>query len=73
MPAGPKIVPTNIKPTAPPPGILDLENQDGMKTESSPSAPPKVAPPAPPAAGAGKPIVKDLDKENGDDSGELIE
>jgi signal transduction histidine kinase len=73
MSASPKIVPTTIKPTAPPPGILDLENQDGMKTEESSAPPPKAAPPAPPASGAGKPIVKDLDKENGDDAGELIE
>jgi hypothetical protein len=72
-PEAPKIVPTNLKPTAPPPGILDLDNQDGMKTEARPPVPP--APPKPPAPtlGAGKPIVKDLDKESGDDSGELIE
>jgi hypothetical protein len=44
-----------------------------MKTEARPPVPP--APPKPPAPtlGAGKPIVKDLDKESGDDSGELIE
>jgi len=72
----PKIVPTTIKPSAPPPGILDLDSQDGMKTESVPSAPRPAAspipPPSAPPAGAGKPIVKDLDKENGD-SGDLIE
>jgi len=71
-----KIVPTTLKPTAPPPGILDLDNQDGMKTENTPAAPPKPAPPpfaAPPSANAGKPIVKGLDKENGDDAGDLIE
>lgn len=74
----PKIVQTSLKPTAPPPGILDLDNQDGMKTEETaapkPPAPKPAAPPpgAPPAGGSGKPIVKDLDKENGD-SGDLIE
>jgi len=73
--AGAKIVPTTIRPTAPPPGILDLENQDGMKTEAGPSVPKVAAPPpsAPPSGAVGKPIIKDLDKENGDDTGELIE
>ena len=77
VPAAPKVVPTSMKPTAPPPGILDLDNTDGFKVEgaSKPAPmPPLVAPkpagiPGAPPAG-GKSIVKDLNKEG---DGELIE
>ena len=68
-----KIVQTTIKPSALPPGILDLENQDSFKTDAGSSAKPKPPPPLPSSNNMGKPIVKDLDKENGGDSGELIE
>lgn len=43
-PGAPKVVPTTLKPTAPPPGILDMDSVDGVKT----SAPPKPAAPAMP-------------------------
>ncbi len=49
--SGPRVIPTNIKPTTPPPGILDLDNMDGMKLTASP---PKPAAPAVPPAGAPK-------------------
>lgn len=52
-PAAPKVVPTNIKPTTPPPGILDLDNMDGMKLNAGA---PKPAAPAVPPPGARPPI-----------------
>jgi signal transduction histidine kinase len=46
-PAPPKVVPTNLKPTTPPPGILDLDNMDSMKLDSPPPKPPAPPPGAP--------------------------
>jgi signal transduction histidine kinase len=71
-PVAPVVVPTSIKPTAPPEGILDLDNLDSFKVDdgSKPSVAPK--PPAPPSPGTmpamDKPIVKNKDGE-----GEIIE
>lgn len=51
IPAAPKVVPTNIKPTTPPPGVLDLDSMmDGVKTDAGtpkPSAPAVLRPPMP--------------------------
>ncbi|MGH7740285.1 MAG: ATP-binding protein, partial [bacterium] len=67
----PTVVPTSMKPSAPP-GILDLDNLDGViQDDASKPAAPKpgaVPPPLPPTMD--KPIVKDLNKEG---EGEIIE
>jgi hypothetical protein len=59
------VVPTSIKTTAPPEGILDLDNLDSFKIDDG-SKPPAPKPPAPPAMD--KPIVKKPEGE-----GEIIE
>jgi signal transduction histidine kinase len=64
-PAAPVVIPTSIKPTAPPEGILDLDNLDSFKVDDG-SKPPAPKPPAPPAMD--KPIVKNKEGE-----GEIIE
>lgn len=79
-PPPPKVVPTNLKPTAPPSGILDMDTLDTVKLDAIPAPPkvplpPGVKPPAPPimppgGLNANKPIVKDINKEG---DGELIE
>jgi WAS/WASL-interacting protein len=51
-PAAPKVIPTNLKPTAPPPGIIDLDSMDGMKLDV---AAPKAPVPGMPPLGAPKP------------------
>jgi signal transduction histidine kinase len=65
-PAAPVVVPTSIKPTAPPEGILDLDNLDSFKVDDGSKPPAAPKPPAPPAMD--KPIVKNKDAE-----GEIIE
>ncbi len=79
VPPAPRIVPTAMK-QAPPPGILDLDNQDGFKTDTAKPAvpiPPTAAPPSvpkpPQGLGSSSPIVKDLEKDSGGGSGDLIE
>ena len=79
IPPAPKIVPTAMK-QAPPPGILDLDNQDGFKTDAAkpavpkpPAAAPPPAPKPPQGLGSSSPIVKDLEKDSGNGSGDLIE
>jgi signal transduction histidine kinase len=64
-PPAPLVVPTSIKTTAPPEGILDLDNLDSFKIDDG-SKPPAPKPPAPPAMD--KPIVKKPEGE-----GEIIE
>jgi signal transduction histidine kinase len=54
-PGAPKVVPTTLKPTAPPPGILDMDSVDGVKTSvppkpAAPAMPPKPAMPGAPGA-----------------------
>ncbi len=69
-PAAPVVVPTSIKPTAPPEGILDLDNLDSFKVDDG-SKPPLPKPPVPPPGTMptmDKPIVKNKDGE-----GEIIE
>jgi hypothetical protein len=71
----PKVIPTSLKPTAPPSGVFDLDNVDTVKTGDEPKpVPPKPAgpPPGVPPGGldANKPMTKDLSKES---DGELIE
>ena len=75
-----RLVPTSLKPTAPPSGVFDLDNADSVKLEEGPSAkapggasgsqtsPGTSMPPG--GLNANKPIVKDLNKEG---EGELIE
>ena len=54
VPAAPKVVPTNIKPTTPPPGVLDLDSMmDGVKTDAGAPKPTTPTPaPRPPIPGA---------------------
>jgi signal transduction histidine kinase len=59
-PAAPKVIPTNLKPTAPPPGIIDLDSMDGMKLDvGAPKAPvpgmPPLGAPKPPLPGSPMP------------------
>jgi len=80
-PAAPKVIPTSVKPTAPPPGIIDLDNVDGMKlnvgapkplTPGSPLPPPGIPkPPAPGVPPGGLDASKAQKTKDGD--GELIE
>ncbi len=73
-PIPPKVVPTSLKPTAPPSGVFDLDNVDSVKTGDEPKPAPKPAgpPPGVPPGGldANKPMATDLSKES---DGELIE
>ncbi len=67
-PPPPNVVPTDLKTTTPPKGILDMDTVDSVKLDTAPS-PPKL--PMPPGGlNANKPIVKDLNKEG---DGDLIE
>jgi hypothetical protein len=62
------VVPTSIKPTTPPEGILDLDNLDSFKMDDGTKPTPKPSAPLPTLGE--KPIVKDLNKEG---EGEIIE
>jgi len=68
IPKPPVVVPTSMKPTTPPEGILDLDNLDSFKMDDGTKPTPK--PSAPPPTLSEKPIVKDLNKEG---EGEIIE
>ena len=50
--AASKVVPTSLKPTVPPPGIIDLDNADGMKLDVGAPKPPTAAPVPKPMPGA---------------------
>lgn len=52
VPAAPKVIPTSVKPTTPPPGILDMDTMDSFKVDAIAPPPPK---PAVPPLGAPKP------------------
>jgi signal transduction histidine kinase len=60
IPAAPKVVPTSVKPTTPPPGILDLDNTDSFKVDAGAPNPStgsglRTPMPAAPSMGAPKP------------------
>lgn len=52
-PPSPKVVPTSLRPTKPPPGVLDLDSMDTLKLDeessASKKAPPSISPAAPPS------------------------
>jgi hypothetical protein len=63
-----------MKPVAPPPGIIDLDNQDEFKTdEGDIQKPVSSPPPGFPSTPAPKPNLNGLGPDNADASGELIE